>query len=143
MATRFTWIFAATCLLICLPALRAMGAEPESDRQIIHVLNRLAFGPTLEEFHYVRSIEVDRYIAEQLDPDTIPEPIELRWHLAQLDTLKLNAVQLRELYGPLRAPSGFKLSPELEKTQRERVRVILRDAAEARILRAVSSRRQL
>jgi uncharacterized protein (DUF1800 family) len=120
-----------------------MGAEPESDRQIIHVLNRLAFGPTLEEFRYVRSIGIDRYIAEQLDPDTIPEPIELRWHLAQLDTLKLNAVQLRELYGPLRAPRGFKLSPELEKAQRERVRVILRDAAEARILRAILSRRQL
>src|SRR6516165_4696997 len=143
MATRFTWIFAATCLLICLPALRAMGAEPESDRQIIHVLNRLAFGPTLEEFRYVRSIGIDRYITEQLDPDTIPEPIELRWRLAQLDTLKLNAVQLRELYGPLRAPRGFKLSPELEKAQRERVRLILRDAAEARILRAILGRRQL
>jgi len=143
MATRFTWIFAATCLLICLPALRAMGAEPESDRQIIHVLNRLAFGPTLEEFRYVRSIGIDHYITEQLDPDTIPEPIELRWRLAQLDTLKLNAVQLRELYGPLRAPRGFKISPELEKAQRERVRLILRDAAEARILRAILGRRQL
>jgi uncharacterized protein (DUF1800 family) len=69
--------------------------------------------------------------------------VELRWRLAQLDTLKLDPVQLRQLYGPLRAPRGFKIPPELERAQRERVRIILRDAAEARILRAVLSRRQL
>ena len=44
--------------------LQAARAEPVFDRQIIHVLNRLAFGPTLEDFHHVRSIGVDRYIAE-------------------------------------------------------------------------------
>jgi uncharacterized protein (DUF1800 family) len=121
----------------------AGGTEPIPDRQIIHVLNRLAFGPTLEEFHQVKAIGVERYIAQQLDPQSIPEPIDLRWRLAQLDTLRLNPVQLRQIYGPLRALRGFKPNPELEKAQRERVRIILRDASEARILRAVLSRRQL
>jgi uncharacterized protein (DUF1800 family) len=143
MVTRFAGILGAACLLVWLSALRASGAEPVSDGQIIHVLNRLAFGPTLEEFRHVRAIGVDRYIAEQLDPGSIEEPIELRWRLAQLDTLKLNPVQLRQLYGPLRILRGFKPSAELERAQQERVRVILRDAAEARILRAVLSRRQL
>ena len=50
-------------------------------------------------------------------------------------------MQLRQLYGPVRVPRGFKPSPELEKARSERVRVILRDAAEARVLRAVLSRR--
>jgi uncharacterized protein (DUF1800 family) len=140
---RFPEILAAACLLICLPAWQASGAEPASDRQIIHVLNRLAFGPTLEDFRHVKSIGVDRYIAEQLDPDAIPEPFELQWRIAALDTLRLNAVQLRQLYGPLRAIRGFKLPPELVKMQRERSRVIVQQAAEARILRAVLSRRQL
>ena len=76
-------------------------------------------------------------------PKSIPEPIELRWRLAQLDTLKLNPVQLRQLYGPLRSLRGFKPNPELEKAQRERVQIILRDASEARILRALLSPRQL
>src|SRR5207253_2223601 len=90
-----------------------------------------------------KTIGVERYIAEQLDPDSIPEPIELRWRLAQLDTLRLDPVQLRELYGPLRNLRGFKPNPELERAQRERVRIILRDASEGRILRALLSPRQL
>jgi uncharacterized protein (DUF1800 family) len=139
----FAAIVAAACLLFCVLALLASAAEPIPDRQIVQVLNRLAFGPTLEEFRHVKAIGIDRYIAEQLDPDSISEPIELRLRLAQLDTLRLNPVQLRQLYGPLRTLRGFKPSQELEKAQQERVRIILRDAAEARILRAVSSRRQL
>ena len=111
MATRFGGILGAACLLVWLPAALATSAEPVSDGQIIHVLNRLAFGPTLEEFRHVKAIGVDRYIAEQLDPASIEEPIELRWRLAQLDTLRLNPVQLRQLYGPLRTLRGFKPSP--------------------------------
>jgi uncharacterized protein (DUF1800 family) len=126
-----------------LPAMLMADAAEVPDRQIIHLLDRLAFGPTLEEFRYVKTIGVERYIAEQLDPDSIAEPIELRGRLAQLDTLKLNPVQLRQLYGPLRSLRGFKPNPELERAQRERVRIILRDASDARIVRAVLSRRQL
>src|SRR5690348_2417498 len=142
-ARRCAGVVAAAGLLICLLTGPAGGAEVVSDRQAIHVLNRLAFGPTQDELDHVKSVGIDRYIAEQLDPGSIAEPIELRWRLAQLETQKLNAVQLRQLYGPIRLPRGFKPSPELEKAQRERVRMILRDAGEARILRAVMSRRQL
>ncbi len=143
MLARYSGILAAVCLLICLPVLQHTRAESVSDRQIIHVLNRLAFGPTLEDFHHVRSIGVDRYIAEQLDPEAIPESFELRWRIAALDTLRYNAAQLRQLYGPLSAIRGFKFPPELEKVQRERARTIVQQATQARILRAVLSRRQL
>jgi uncharacterized protein (DUF1800 family) len=142
--SHFCRFFAAAAgLLIALPSLLALGAEPVSDQAAVHLLNRLAFGPTLEEVRHVKTIGGERYIAEQLDPDSIPEPIELRWRLDQLDTLKLNPVQLRQLYGPLRSLRGFKPNPELEKAQRERVQIILRDASEARILRALLSPRQL
>jgi uncharacterized protein (DUF1800 family) len=142
--SRFCRVFAAAAgLLIALPSLLALGAEPVSDQAAVHLLNRLAFGPTLEEVRHVKMIGGERYIAEQLDPDSIPEPIELRLRLDQLDTLKLNPVQLRQLYGPLRSLRGFKPNPELEKAQRERVQIILRDASEARILRALLSPRQL
>src|SRR5207237_8029878 len=117
--------------LIALPSVRAPGAEPVPDRIVVHLLNRLAFGPTLEEVRHVKTIGVERYIAEQLDPESIPEPIELRWRLAQLDTLKLDPVQLRQLYGPLRSLRGFKPNPELEEAQRERVQIIPRDGSQA------------
>src|SRR6476660_1762646 len=133
----------AAGLLIALPVALAIGAEPVPDRVVVHLLNRLAFGPTLEEVRHVKTIGVERHIAEQLDPDSIPESIELRWRLAQLGTLKLNPVQLRQLYGPLRSLRGFKPNPELEKAQRERVQIILRDASEARIIRALLGSRQL
>src|SRR5271167_1112921 len=143
MPARYSGILAAACLLICLPVLPAAGAGPVSDRQIIHVLNRLAFGPTLEDFHHVRSIGVDRYIAEQLDPESIPESFELQWLIAALDTLRYNAAQLRQLYGPLSAIRGFKLPPELDKVRSEHARSIVQQAAQGRILRTVLSRRQL
>ena len=133
----------AAGLMIAVTAALAGVAEPAADRQVIHVLNRLAFGPTLEEVHYIKTTGIEHYIAEQLDPDAIPEAVELRYRLGQLDTLKLNAVQLRQLYGPLPRLRGFKPNPELEKAQRERSRTVLQDAAEARILRDVLSRRQL
>src|SRR6516162_2727247 len=143
MPAQYSGILAAACLLIFVPVLQVAHADPVSDRQIIHVLNRLAFGPTLEDFRLVRSIGVERYIADQLNPESIAEPFELWWRMAALDTLRFNAVQLRQFYGPLPAIRGFKLSPELVKGQRERARAIVQQAAEARILRAVLSRRQL
>src|SRR6516162_2906499 len=143
MPARYSRILAAACLAVFLLVLQVTRAEPVSDRQIIHVLNRLAFGPTLEDFRLVSSIGVDRYIAEQLKSESIPEPLELQWRIAALDTLRYNAVQLRQLYGPLSTVRGLKLPPELEKVRRERARTIVQQAEEARILRAVLSERQL
>jgi hypothetical protein len=134
---------AGSCLLICLAGLSAARAQPVSDRQVIHVLNRIAFGPTLEDVGRVRAIGVDRYIAEQLAPESIAEPFELDWRLAALDTLKYDAAQLRRVYGPLAPLRGFKLPPEFIKARSERARAIVREAAQARILRALLSRRQL
>jgi hypothetical protein len=95
MPSRCGGILVTACLLLLLPVGRASAID--SDRQVIHVLNRLAFGPTLDDFNYVKTVGVDRYIAEQLDPATIPEPIALRFRLAELDTLGLDAVALRRL----------------------------------------------
>ncbi len=134
---------AAAWLLLLLPGTPAAGADGASDRQIVHVLSRLAFGPSLEDFRHVKTIGIERYIAEQLDPAAIPEPYELQWDLAQLDTLGLDAAQLRRVYGPLRPALGLKPTAAAVRAQEERARAIVREAAEARVLRAVLSRRQL
>jgi uncharacterized protein (DUF1800 family) len=151
--TRYLATVAAVCGMTILPLFPAHGAEPAAggaaasgaagDRRIIHVLNRLAFGPSLEDFRRVKEIGVERYIAEQLDPEAIPEPIELRWRLAQFGTLNLDAVELRQLFGPLRPILGVKPTLEELREQQQRARTVSEQAAAARIYRAVMSPRQL
>ncbi len=141
MSSRYAGFLGAACLLMLLLPVRAGAVD--SDRQVVHVLNRLAFGPTLDDFNYVKTIGVERYIAEQLDPAAIVEPIELRYRLAQLPTLDLHAEELRELYGPVRPVLGLKPSLDELKDQRARARLVVREAQEARVLKAVLSRRQL
>jgi uncharacterized protein (DUF1800 family) len=139
---------AAATLLTALPMLSAQGADAAGhgaaeDGRIIHLLNRLAFGPSLDDFRYVQRIGVERYIAEQLDPAAIPEPIDLRWRLAQFGALGLDAMQLRQLFGPLPPVFGVKPTPAEVREQEERARNVAEQAAAARIYRAVMSRRQL
>ncbi len=141
MPGRYGKILKASCLLLLLSTGSANAAD--SDRQVIHVLNRIAFGPSFDDYNYVKTVGVEQYIAEQLDPAAIPEPIELRFRLAQLDTLGLDAVALRQLYGPLRPVMGIKPTADEIKEQQLRAAVVIREAAEARVLKAVLSRRQL
>src|SRR6185437_8197317 len=85
----------------------------------------------------------DRYIAEQLNPQSISEPPELTRKLAALDTLKLDPIQLFQQYGPLRAMGGVKPTPDEQTARRQQARVIVQEAQDARVLRALYSRRQL
>jgi uncharacterized protein (DUF1800 family) len=118
-------------------------AERVSDRQVLHILDRLAFGPSAADVKHVKAIGIERYIAEQLDPDAILESSELNNRLAGLETLKLDPVQLFAEYGPLRATDGMQPSPEDQKARRQRARLILEQAQAARIWRALYSPRQL
>ena len=132
---------AASFLLLC--ALPVAAGQSISDSQALHLLHRLGFGPTAAELRHVETIGANRYIDEQLDPAAIPEPIELTERLAALDTLRLDPAQLFQAYGPPLPMGGLKPPPEAIKERRERARIIVQQAAEARILRAVLSHRQL
>ena len=140
MAHRFAGVLLAAAALI---ALLGPARAADADRRVIHVLNRLAFGPTLDDFNHVKTIGVERYIAEQLDPAAIDEPIALRFALAQLDTLGLDAVALRQLYGPLRTVDGVRPTLAEIRAQQVRAQRVVRQAEAARVLEAVLSRRQL
>jgi hypothetical protein len=146
-AGRYAGLAAALCLFVLPPIAAWAGGEAPSDRpsdrQIFHVLNRLAFGPTLEDFRQVKTIGIARYIEEQLHPESIPEPFGLTLRLAQLGTEKDDAVALRQLYGPLRPILGVEPTPEERKAQQQRARIVLAEAQADRIWRALMSRRQL
>jgi uncharacterized protein (DUF1800 family) len=124
-------------------SLSAEAAERTSDRQILHVLDRLAFGSTVEDFRHVKAIGIERYIAEQLDPAAIAEPPALTERLAWLETLRLDPVRLYAEYGPPREVDGVKPTPEEQQARRQRSRTILEQARAARLWRALYSPRQL
>jgi hypothetical protein len=132
------------CLLALLCALAsAARAAPPTDQQVIHVLNRLAFGPSAADVARVKEIGIDAYIAEQLHPATIPESPELTERLAALDTLQLDPIQVFLQYGPLRPVNGVKPTPDEQKARRQASRILVEQAQAARIFRALYSRRQL
>ncbi|HYU12176.1 MAG TPA: DUF1800 domain-containing protein [Stellaceae bacterium] len=121
----------------------ASAAERATDRQILHVLDRLAFGPTIEDFRHVKAVGIERYVAEQLDPAAIAEPPALIERLAGLETLWLDPVRLYAEYGPLREADGVKPNPEAQQARRQRSRTILEQTRAARLWRALYSPRQL
>ncbi len=120
----------------------ANAAAMPSEQREIHVLNRLAFGPSPEDIEHVKSVGVEKYIEEQLSPNSISLPQSLVDQLNALSTLRLSAAELFVEYGPpsYRGLQGDKMA--IQKA-RQRARVIVDQAVHARLIRAVESPRQL
>ena len=120
----------------------APAARIPADQQEIHLLNRLAFGPRPADIERVRQMGVERYIQEQLHPASIPLPDSLKAKLDGLETLDQSAPELFLEYGP---PSyaANKGDKEAIRKARQRARVIVDQAADARLLQAIESPRQL
>ncbi|MBC7810025.1 MAG: DUF1800 domain-containing protein [Burkholderiales bacterium] len=60
---------------------------------VMHVINRLTYGPTPELVDYVRGIGVEAFIEEQLSPDAIDDSA-LVPHMAEFDLLNRRAGEL-------------------------------------------------
>ncbi len=56
-----------------LSAASDSGRELTADQQVLEALNRLTFGPRPGDVARVREIGVDRWIAQQLSPDRVPD----------------------------------------------------------------------
>jgi uncharacterized protein (DUF1800 family) len=134
---------------------------PDADaRRIVHVLNRIGFGPAPGDVQKVHRIGIAAYIEQQLRPERIPDAA-MTARLAGLETLTMTARELAEAYyiparmerrraqqQAAREPSmdsGDKRatrSPEqIEGMQGERR--AMSELAQQKILRAVYSERQL
>ncbi len=109
----------------------------------LHIMNRLGFGPTPGEIEKIQALGIETYIATQLAPDAIAESDKLGRQLHALTTLYLTPAQLLQEYGPPQASRGQRPDPQAVKGARERARVIVQEAARARLLRAIESPRQL
>ncbi len=134
------WItLAASALMAVLPA----QADPLSgDALAVHVLNRIAFGPKPGDIERVRQMGVQAYIDSQLNPASIAYPPALTEQLRVLVTANRSSGDSLSEFVELRKEA----KEEGAKGKQERTAGVARiglEAAQARVLRAVDSPRQL
>ena len=110
------------------------------EQRALHVLNRLAFGPRPGDIDYVKQIGVENWIEHQLHPDSIPEPADLRQRIASLQTLHMTP---EELFIRYQVPQRQLAPGQVKNAARQESRIILQQAVQARIIRAVAGPRQL
>ena len=71
-----------------------MAFEESKQDRILHVLNRLAFGPRPGDFEQVSAIGPERYVQEQLHPESIAIPGDLSERVNELHTLHMSPIAL-------------------------------------------------
>jgi uncharacterized protein (DUF1800 family) len=84
----------------------AANEELTEDQKIVHVLNRLGFGPRPGDIERVREMGIDAYIEEQLHPARIPDAA-VNTMLENYDALEMGLPQLLDSYAPL-VPQGVR-----------------------------------
>ena len=119
------------------------AAEIAPQFKALHVLNRLGFGPRPGDIARVNAMGVENYIHEQLYPDSIPESAKVTAMIDGLSTYSLGISELYDEYGPPAKVNGVKPDPEQVKAQRKKAQIILLEASQARLIRAIESPRQL
>lgn len=134
------------CLLALILLLSAPGApwagEMSPEQKILHVVNRLTYGPTPGLVERVREMGVEAFIRQQLEPDAIPADKELAARLEGLATIRLGAVDLFREYGPTPDKTGD-VGVDQVLASRDRAGVVAREMVQARIARAVADPAQV
>ena len=147
-------------------AVSSQNAGPLSeDQEVIHVLNRLGFGPRVGDTERVKAMGVDAYIAEQLHPERIPDPI-VEAKLSDFTSLKMSSEELTALADSLMPVPQVEVRARVFELRRMAERTTASDTASpinmetfrrmaakapqagtevrvARLVRAVYSERQL
>ena len=78
-------------------ALTAAADPPSDDATIVHVLNRLGFGPRPGDVERVRQMGVRSYIEQQLHPERLPDTA-MTGRLAGLTTLSLSSRDIADRF---------------------------------------------
>jgi uncharacterized protein (DUF1800 family) len=127
---------------LLLAALGAHAAPLSAEQQAVHVLNRVAFGPAPGDIERVTQMGVQRYLESQLNPSTLAYPPALAERLRTLDNANRSAGEVVAEFALLRKQARNEEEGAKQK-RRAGIASIARDTAEARVLRAIESPRQL
>jgi uncharacterized protein (DUF1800 family) len=141
---------------IALLALSTPGATTPNDdkadkKAIVHVLNRIAFGPRPGDAERVRAMGADRYIDQQLHPERIPDS-GMTARLSGLSSIGMSSREIAETYElpqlearrerKQEAKAGQSDQPKPDPIQQKANGVVV-ELAEQKVLRAIYSERQL
>jgi len=122
-----------------------------ASKEAVHVLNRLAFGYSPEDWEAVAKIGVERWINQQLKPNEISDQW-VAYKLRAFPTLTRSSAELEEEYAPPEErakvlglpPASPEAKSAIEAIPREELpQQILVELTAAKVVRAVESRRQL
>jgi uncharacterized protein (DUF1800 family) len=131
--------------LAALPLLGTRAARASSSPAIaLHALNRLGYGPRAGELARWGVLDWPALVEQQLNPTSLTLPAELQ---SRLDALQARqrplADSVRAYREAERKANAEKDEKGAENMRRELVQTHVLDAAEARLLRALESPRQL
>ena len=129
---------------------------PSDEATILHVLNRLGFGPRPGEVERVRQIGLQQYIDQQLHPERIPDS-GMSARLERLPTVRMSSREIAVEYAlPAMAAKRERKQaakgataprdagdPPMPSPAQQRANRVVLDLAEQKVLRAVYSERQL
>lgn len=130
--------------IVALPVPAAPQATPlDARRQAVHVLNRLAFGPSPGDVDRVVKMGWRSWIEEQLDPASIEDSAMDR-RLEAFPSLRLSMAQTYRGYRPPKdlAPDSPKEQRDLELEKQRLRRNLQAELDESVLLRAVESKRR-
>src|SRR5215470_13068903 len=97
------------CISILSSAAGRFDQKLSTDKQAIHVLNRMTFGARPGDVEQVRKMSVEKWMDQQLHPERISENPILESKLRALHTLQLQNWELVQNYPP--QPVAFTLKP--------------------------------
>jgi uncharacterized protein (DUF1800 family) len=135
---------------------QAAAAIPNDDKTIVHVLNRIGFGPRQDGVERVRAMGLQAYIDQQLHPERIAD-VAIDARLAGFSTLRMSSRQIAEEFAlpalearrarqqaEARASDAPRMDAPLPRmpAQQEANRVMT-ELASQKMLRAAYSERQL
>jgi uncharacterized protein (DUF1800 family) len=132
----------ALLVLLLVSSGCALGDGLTEPQQALHLLDRLAYGPRPGDLERVTAMGAEAYIDEQLAPEKIAQPPQLRAQLDALDSTRLGAAELFRRYGPpARRAAGD--DPAARRQVQKAANRVAEQALQARLLRAVYSPAQL
>jgi uncharacterized protein (DUF1800 family) len=128
------------------------SGEIPKEKRALHALNRLGFGPRPGDLEHISSTGVDAWVQQQLHPESIAIPDNFVDQVHSWPTLRMSPIALFvEYQRPLmqarreakQSGDSKQAIQDATKDERVRQRVVMREAVEARLYRAIFGPRQL
>ena len=151
-------LFVATAAMTQLVSSPSAARLPNDEQAIVHVLNRIGFGPRPGDVERIQKIGLRQYIDQQLNPERVPDP-GMAARLAGLQTVALSSRDIAETYEqPLRearrarkeqqvsaggGPEMMRRPQDAPEPGQQRANIVVVELAEQKLQRAIYSERQL